>query len=564
MKFKKIIASLIAVTVIGVSMPTFSAVVPNVSVTASAEEDYTEETYNDFTLYKYSDHVEINKYTGDASEVVVPSEIDGLPVTNISEWAWSLFPSCKNLESITIPDSVTSIGNNAFSGCKNLASITIPNSVTSIGESAFAYCENLKSVTISNSVTSIDNNTFSDCTSLTSVTIPDSVTSIGNNAFSDCTSLTSVTIPDSVTSIGNNAFSGCKNLASITIANSVTSIGEHAFSKTSWLENKQKENPLVIVNGILIDGKTCSGNVTIPDSVTSIVSYTFYDCTSLTSITIPDSVTSIGESAFSNCKNLTSVTIPDSITSIGRYAFFGTSWLENKQKEDPLVIVSGILIDGETCSGNVTITDSVTSIGEYAFSYCENLTSIIIPNSVTSIGESAFSSCTNLTSITIPDSVISVGYQAFAGCSRLESVTLLNPECEIYDNNGDTICNSYDGDNETYTYSGVIKGYSGSTAEAYAKKYDRTFESLDEHQTSTATTSSNPSATLIGDTNEDEEVNLADAVLIMQNLANPTKYKITEQGKINGDVDETGDGITPNDAFKIQQYVLGIISTLTI
>ena len=380
MKFKKIIASLIAVTVIGVSMPTFSAVVSNVSITASAEEDYTEETYNDFILYKYSDHVEINKYTGDASEVVVPSEIGGLPVTNINEWAWSLFPGCKNLESITIPDSITSIGNNAFSGCKNLASITIPNSVTSIGESAFAYCENLKSVTISNSVTSIDNNTFSDCTSLTSVTIP----------------------------------------------------------------------------------------------------------------------------------------------------------------------------------------DSVTSIGEMAFSNCENLTSIIIPNSVTSIGESAFSSCTNLTSVTIPNSVISVGYQAFAGCSRLESVTLLNPECEIYDNNGDTICNSYDGDNETYTYSGVIKGYSGSTAEAYAKKYDRTFESLDEHQTSTTTTSSNPSATLIGDTNEDEEVNLADAVLIMQNLANPTKYKITEQGKINGDVDETGDGITPNDAFKIQQYVLGIIGTLTI
>ena len=403
MKFKKIIASLIAVTVIGVSMPTFSAVVSNVSITASAEEDYTEETYNDFILYKYSDHVEINKYTGDASEVVVPSEIGGLPVTNISEWAWSLFP-----------------------GCKNLASITIPNSVTSIGESAFAYCENLKSVTISNSVTSI------------------------------------------------------------------------------------------------------------------------------------------GYIAFSHCTTLTSVTIPDSITSIGRYAFFGTSWLENKQKEDPLVIVSGILIYGETCSGNVTIPDSVTSIGEYAFSYCENLTSIIIPNSVTSIGEMAFSDCKKLTSVTIPDSVISVGYQAFAGCSRLESVTLLNPECEIYDNNGDTICNSYDGDNETYTYSGVIKGYSGSTAEAYAKKYDRTFESLDEHQTSTAITSSNPSATLIGDTNEDEEVNLADAVLIMQNLANPTKYKITEQGKINGDVDETGDGITPNDAFKIQQYVLGIIGTLTI
>ena len=237
-------------------------------------------------------------------------------VTSIGDGAFSY---CESLTSVTIPDSVTSIGWHAFDGCTSLTGIwvaegnshyasdasgvlfnkdkttlvqcpgafaayTIPNSVTSIGADAFSYCRSLTSVTIPDSVTSIGESSFYKCTSLTSVTIPDSVTSIGYKAFGSCESLTSVTIPDSVTSIGDGAFSCCTSLTSVTIPNSVTSIGDSAFYDCTSLTS-----------------------VTIPNSVTIIGVAAFSCCTSLTSVTIPDSVTIIGGSAFFDCDNLTDV-----------------------------------------------------------------------------------------------------------------------------------------------------------------------------------------------------------------------------------------------------------------
>ena len=138
---------------------------------------------------------------------------------------------------VVIPDSVTSIGWEAFFDCLNLTSITIPNSVTSIGDSAFWGCTGLTSITIPDSVTSIGEDAFSWCTSLTSITIPDGVTSIGWGAFSYCAGLTSITIPNSVTSIGEWAFSGCTGLTSVTIPDSVTSIGEGAFYDCSSMSD---------------------------------------------------------------------------------------------------------------------------------------------------------------------------------------------------------------------------------------------------------------------------------------------------------------------------------------
>ena len=304
----------------------------------------------------------------------------------------------------------------AFWLCESLQSITIPNSVTSIGDGAFKMCKSLQSVTIPNSVTSIGKEAFSSCDSLQSITIPNSVKSIGNRAFYLCESLQSVTIPNSVTSIGDAAFWGCKYLQSITIPNSVKSIGNSAFCSCKSLQR-----------------------VTIPNSVTKIGDFAFVGCESLQSITIPNSVTSIGDGAFWGCKYLQSITIPNSVRNIGNHAFrdcnicffiCNSTYFQNDDvclfNKDKTAIVSRI----KDCV-NYIIPNSVTSIGDYAFSGCESLQSITIPNSVTSIGKHAFEQCNSLQSITIPNSVTKIGGGAFWPCKSLQSVTIQNSVTNI-------------------------------------------------------------------------------------------------------------------------------------
>ena len=249
--------------------------------------------YGDFEYERTASGIRIDKYTGSASSVNIPAQINGIPVTSIGEDA--LYRILYNdipyiITSITIPDSVTSIGKRAFGNCKSLTSITIPDSVTFIGDETFINCESLTNITIPDSVTSIGDCAFCGCRSLTSITIPDSVTSIGDGTFDVCESLTSITIPDSVTSIGKRAFSSCKSLTSITIPDSVTSIGDETFN---WCESLT--------------------SITIPDSVTFIGNWAFMYCNSLTSIIIPDSVISIGDETFDRCESLTTIYFPRSL-----------------------------------------------------------------------------------------------------------------------------------------------------------------------------------------------------------------------------------------------------------
>ena len=286
------------------------------------------------------------------------------------------FKNCSHLTSITIPNSVTSLGYNCFYGCTSLTSITIPNSVTSLDMSCFQSCSSLTSITIPDSVTSLRENCFYGCTSLTSITIPNSVTSLGYNCFRDCTSLTSVILSNSVTSLPSYCFSGCTSLASITIPDSVTSLENFCFS-----------------------GCTSLASITIPDSVTSLTSYCFQLCSGLTSITIPNSVTSLGDSCFYSCTSLASITIPDSVTSLGNFCFYGCTSLTS-----------------------ITIPNSVTSLGYCFFSGCTSLASITISDSVTKLGGEFFKDCTSLTSITIPDSVTSLGENCFNDCSGLKKI----------------------------------------------------------------------------------------------------------------------------------------------
>ena len=361
----------------------------------------------------------------------VSQYIIGDGITTIGDYAFYL---CSGLTSVTIPNSVTSIGYRAFqstniniinftgtledwlnkpwsqtsvSGNYKLLlngvlqeSIIFPNNVTSIGDNAFQGCSGLTSVTIPNSVNNIGSSAFQGCSGLTSVTIGNSVTNIGNNAFYGCNGLTSVTIPNSVTNIGNNAFYGCNGLTSVTISNSVTSIGEKAFAYCSGLTS-----------------------IEIPNSVTSIGNDAFRDCSGLTSVTIPNSVTSIGGWAFINCTGLTSVRIGNSVTSIGPNAFYGCSGLTKVNITDIAFWL------------NINFISN--SFGDYYSNplyYARNLyvnddlvTDLVIPNSVTSIGGGAFYGCTGLTSVTIPNSVTSIGSGAFSGCTGLTSVTCLAP-----------------------------------------------------------------------------------------------------------------------------------------
>ena len=279
------------------------------------------------------------------------------------------------MTSVTIPNSVTSIGEYALYGCTGLTSVTIPNSVTSIGECAFGGCSALESIIVEEGNTIYDSR--ENCNAIIetetnmllqgckNTVIPGSVTSIGGLAFSKCVDLTSLTIPNSVTSIGESAFEYCVDLTSLTIPNSVTSIGEFAF----------------------------------------------YGCTGLTSLTIPNSVTSIGGAAFRGCTGLESIIVED-----------GNTVYDSRNNCNAIIETeTNTLLQG--CN-NTVIPGSVTSIGIGAFYHCKGLTSVTIPNSVTSIDIWAFNGCTGLTSVI---SMIEEPFEIFENVFSNYNATLYVP-----------------------------------------------------------------------------------------------------------------------------------------
>ena len=466
------------------------------------------------------------------TNIEIPNGVISIP--------YKAFYNCKSLKSIEIPDSVTSIGNNAFYGCPienatmsafaisyisndNLKTVVI-TSGDAIDPSEFENCSSLVSITIPNTITSIGDRAFFNCSSLMSITIPNTVTSIGYNAFYNCYRLIEVCNKSSLDirigdihnngyvgayahriitdesqaalfetvgeyvfydngtdiylfrcflneseiilpndyngknyGIWNYAFSDCTSLTSITIPYSVTSVGYHAFENcpienadipmkalSSISTNNLKTLVLTITSEDSISNKEFYGmtslvSVTILDGVTSIGTSAFENCTSLESITIPDSVTTIGNYAFKGCTALADVVIGDGVTNIGYYSFEGCP-IENvsmpttaieyipKNRLKTVVITSGLTIPPAAFSGSsvqsVKISNGVNHIERWAFNCCVYLTSIEIPSSVYYIGPYAFQSCSSLESITIPSGVLTIGEYAFNGCKSLSAVYL--------------------------------------------------------------------------------------------------------------------------------------------
>ena len=288
----------------------------------------------------------------------------------------NIFSYCYNISSFNFGNNVKRIPPYLCYGLRNLSYITIPDSVTSIGDHAFSDCSGLTSVTIGNSVTSIGDYAFSSCWGLTSVDIPDYVTSIGCGAFSDCSGLTSVTIPNSVTSIGDYAFRFCSGLTSITIPDSVTTINKGTFQFCS-----------------------CLTSVAIPNSATTIENDAF-SYSGLTSVTIPSSVTFIGTDAFSSCSRLSTVYFNAVRSTCAGNTFHSCPNLTTVNFGDRVATIPPYIF--ANCIGLTTISipNSVEQIGNGSFRGCDHITNITLDTGLTTIGNEAFSGCTQMVRMT--------------------------------------------------------------------------------------------------------------------------------------------------------------------
>ena len=401
------------------------------------------------------------------------------------------FMDCKNLEYITIPESITNIGVNAFYGCTALTEINfnaincsdldsnhnlfseagINNSgiTVNIGSNVKILPEflfysskgnNIKSVVFANDsiCNTIKSFVFQNCVNLTEINLPMSITTIGSSVFYGCSNLKSITIPENVTSIESLAFFNCSSLRSITIPEKVINIGSSAFSGcvsiTEINFNAINCNDFAAGDAIFssVGVNTDGVNVKIGSSVTKIPAHLFY---------CPDNTLSkkivhiefaensiceiIGEYAFCGCVGLTSITLPNSVTTIERSSFTSCSNLET-----------------------IILSNNLSIIYDSTFSYCESLALITIPDHVTSIHDFVFNNCSSLTSITLPEGVTSIGSFVFLNCNNLtiycEATSkpegwdeYWNPDnCPVIWNYNNT--ESGDGDTEDDFYIATIDG----------------------------------------------------------------------------------------------------------
>lgn len=306
------------------------------------------------------------------------NEITSISLPNtVSVMGEACFESCSRLESVTLPAGLTSLGNSCFYDCRNLASVTLPEGITTLGVNCFYRCTSLTPITLPEGIEELGYQCFYGCTSLESVVLPGSLRTIGNNCFYDCSALKSVTFGGSIGALPEKCFYGCTSLESIALPEGVKELGENCFYRCSNL-----------------------ASVTLPESITRLADFCFAECTSLSSITLPNSITDMGFRCFFRCSGLESVTLPEGITLLPSNCF-------------------------ESCSSlvSVTLPGSILSLGSDCFISCTSLFSITLPEGLEMISGRCFYRCTSLTSIKLPRSLNYIGGSCFANCSYLTDVT---------------------------------------------------------------------------------------------------------------------------------------------
>ena len=419
----------------------------------------------------------ITGYSGNATALYIPGEIDGHEVVAIGD---SAFEDRTDLRTVMIPDSVTEIGSCAFNNCTNLSNVTLSQNLKYMEGRAFGSCEKITKIEIPKSLewcgsTLYDYGPFGDCTGLKTVIFENGTTEISSHLFEKCTGLEEINIPDSVTEIEDSAFSGCVNLSKVNIPDTVTIIGEYAFDSCTNLTNVtlsknlehmegrafgncEKITKIEIPKSLEWCGSTlydygpfgdCTGLKTVifENGTTKILGHLFEKCTGLEEINIPNTVTVIENSAFSgctkleqvNCSNkltkiesygfsdctsLKKITVPDSINSIGNSIFQNCTSLTEVHLSNALKEISSNTFNGCKKLTTINFPSTLTTIGDSAFYGCESLPEAILPSGVEKIESNAFKNCKSLKKAVVPDTVSSIGSSAFYGCEALTDITL--------------------------------------------------------------------------------------------------------------------------------------------